>query len=114
MPKQRKAAINLFKWVPVVSIAGSIGVGGVIWTAWIARNVAQTSYVDELLVKQVKYVDSRIAEVVKYTDDKTFSVKKEAFDHSDLNKGIMESEYKGLSAKLDMLIMMVQQSSIRK
>lgn len=108
MPK--KTSFDLAKWVPVISISLSVIVAGIGWVAWIVRNVPQTSYVDELISKELKYIDLKYTDSTKYTDDKINSLRAEAFAHSDLNRGVMESEYKGLSAKIDMLIMMVQQN----
>lgn len=84
------------------------------WTAWIARNVAQTSYVDEISTKQLKYIDIKIIETQKYTDDRIGALRQESFDHSDKNRANMESEYKSLGAKLDMLIMIVQANQVQQ
>lgn len=85
--------------------------GGLIgWTVWITKNVPRTDYVEELAAKTMKYVDVHEERMLKYIEDKIANVRKESFDHSDLNKSTMESEYKGLSAKIDMLIMIVQQN----
>lgn len=107
---------SLLKWFPIISVVISCLIGGIGWTAWVARNVPQTSYIDDLLAKELKYIDLKSAESMKYTDEKVNALRAEAFAHSDINRSSMESEYKGLSAKLDMLIMMVtqQQAQIRR
>ena len=119
MPRPRKQPEKIqaqfFKWFPIIFIVASAfltTLAGIVgWTSWITSNVAQISYVDDLSSKHLKYIDIKIAETIKYTDEKIINLRKESFDHSDINKGQMETEYKGLSAKLDMLIMMVQQSN---
>lgn len=78
------------------------------WTVWITKNVPQTSYIDELFDKQAKLIELKHVEQKNYTDERLLSVKAEAFAHSDLNKSGMESQYQGLSAKIDMLILMVR------
>ena len=120
MPKRRRqfTQANILKILPMLSIAGSVlctFIGGLIgWSVWISKNVPQTSYVEELFAKNIKYVDTHEERLVKYIDEKILNVRKEFFDHSDFNKSTMESEYKGLSAKIDMLILIVQQRQMQK
>lgn len=107
----RKQDIDLLKWLPLASVIGSMLVAG----AWLVKNVPQTSYIDDLISKELKYIDLKSSENIKYTDDKIAALRTETFSHSDMNRSGMESEYKGLSAKLDMLILMVQtQQGTRK
>lgn len=100
---------SFLKWMPMVSIGASLIGGCFFSTIWIVRNVPQTTYVDELMSKELKYIDLKSAENMKYIDDKISNLRAESFAHSDMNKSGMESEYKGLSAKLDMLILMIQE-----
>lgn len=99
----------VIKWLPIVTILISGLVAGVGWVSWFTRNVPSTSYVDDVFAKEIKYIDLKVSDSIKYTDDKINNVRTEAFAHSDLNRGALESQYQGLSAKLDMLIMMLNQ-----
>jgi hypothetical protein len=114
---RRKNQNLIIKWFPTVSILGSIIfalVGGLItWSIWISKNVAQTSYVDELSQKTLKYVDLQNEKTIKYIDEKIVVLRQESFSHSDFNKSVLESEYKGLSAKIDMMILMLGQKGKR-
>lgn len=118
MKRKSPAQPALLKWIPLASLAGSLGitcVGALIgWSVWITKNVPQTSYVEELFAKNLKYVDAHEERLLKYIDDKSASVRKESFDHSDFNKSNMESEYKGLSAKIDMIILLINNNKIQK
>jgi hypothetical protein len=100
--------VPIKRWFSVLSIFVSLILGGVGWISWVVRNIPEKSYVDDLINKELKYIDLKTLESFKYTDDKINMLRLEMTAHSDVNRGAMESEYKGLSSKLDMLIMMVQ------
>lgn len=105
---QQLAFFQLFPITWIISFLCAF-IGGLIgWTAWITKNVPQTDYVDALFTKQAKYIDLQNEKAVKYIDDKITAVRAESFAHSDFNRSSMESEYKGLTAKIDMLILMIQ------
>lgn len=111
MPKRKQNDVFL-KWFPVMCVICSAVIGAITWVGWFTSNIPKMSYVDELSTKQMRYVDLRISETIKYADDKITAATKQSFDHSDINKGLLEAEYKGISSKIDMLIMMVQAQQV--
>jgi hypothetical protein len=108
-------APDFLRWLPLASFVGSVAltfIGGLVgWSVWITRNVPQVSYVDEMIGKNIKYVDMNSERIVKYIDEKIAALRKESFDHSDFNRSKMESEYKELSGKMDMLILLISNSN---
>lgn len=88
----------LLKWLPLCVVCFSGLMGIVTYTSWVTSNVARIPYVEDLFSKQTKYMEDKLA-----------NVRLEAFSHSDINRAEVTSEQKGLSVKLDMLILMMTQ-----
>ncbi len=113
MARVSKKEPGLLKWLPVVAMCVA-GISGVIaWTSWLTSNVARTTTVDDLFKNQNKYIEALNDKTIKYTDERIATVRTESFAHSDFNRSEMSAEYKGLSVKLDMLILMMGQQNPR-
>lgn len=115
-PKNQQ--LSLFRWLPILSISitalGTFIASLIGWSVWVTKNVPQTDYVDALFKKNIEYVDVHELRMTKYIDEKIASLRKESFDHSDFNKSNMESEYKGLSAKIDMILLLINNNKAQK